>query len=189
MDFQENGRGLMVPEHKIIMGGRFHIEHRRPMIEPHLGFQVWETLDEFDVENLVVNQGLNHILNVEFDGATQITQWYLGLFQGNYTPVATDTAATIAANSTEASGYTAGVRQPWVQAGASAQSITNSASRASFTFNYVSATSIYGAFLASTATISGTSGTLFSAARFSTAKSVINLDQLLLTYTFTASSV
>ena len=179
MDFEDNGQGLLVPTHKLFVKGQYTGQLIRD----------GEIIDEWTDDNLVVNEGLNSLLGVQLGGGTQIGTWYLGLFQGNYTPVATDTAATIAANSTEASGYTAGVRQPWVQAGASAQSITNSASRASFTFNYVSATSIYGAFLASTATISGTSGTLFSAARFSTAKSVINLDQLLLTYTFTASSV
>ena len=186
MDFQENGRGLMVPEHKIIMGGRFHIEHRRPMIEPHLGFQVWETLDEFDVENLVVNQGLNHILNVEFDGATQITQWYLGLFQGNYSPQATDTAALIPGNATECSSYTSATRPLWQPASASGQSITNSANPAVFTFN--GSVTIYGAFLDSSSSIGGTGGTLFAAAQFANSKAVAAADQLLVTYTFNAAS-
>jgi hypothetical protein len=48
---------------------------------------------------------------------------------------------------------------------------------------------IYGAFLISNNTKGGTSGTLFSAARFSSSKSVESTDELLLTYTFTASSV
>jgi len=179
MDFEDNGQGLLVPSHKLLVKGQYTGQLIR----------AGKIIDEWTDDNLVVNEGLNSLLNVQLGAGTQIGTWYLGLFQGNYTPVATDTASVIAANSTEASGYTAGARQPWVQAGASGQSITNTASRASFTFNYVSATSIYGAFLVSTATINGTSGTLFSAARFSTAKSVINLDQLLLTYTFTASSV
>ena len=59
--------------------------------------------------------------------------------------------------------------------------------RATFTFNATK--SIYGAFLVSNATKGGTAGTLFSAARFSAAKSVVAGDQLLLTYSFTASSV
>jgi hypothetical protein len=41
----------------------------------------------------------------------------------------------------------------------------------------------------SNSTKSGTTGTLMSAARFGSSKSVVDDDQLLLTYTFTASSV
>ena len=69
---------------------------------------------------------------------------------------------------------------------ASGQQVTNSASRASFTFN--AGTTIYGAFLVSSSTINGTTGTLISAAQFGSAKSVSNTDQILLTYTFSLAS-
>lgn len=186
MDYQDNGRGLMVPEHKLVMGGRFHIEHRRPVFDPDLGFKCWKTLSEEDVDNLVVDQGLNHILGVELGGVTQITQWYLGLFQGNYTPVSGDTAATIAGNSTECSSFTSSTRPLWQPAAASGKSITNSANPAVFTFN--ASVTIYGAFLDSLATIGGTSGTLFAAAQFASSKPVASSDQLLVTYTFNAAS-
>ena len=55
-----------------------------------------------------------------------------------------------------------------------------------FTFN--AGATIYGAFLASTATINGTTGVLMSAARFATQRVVASGDQLLLTYAFAASS-
>ena len=144
-------------------------------------------IDEWEEPNLVVNEGLNALLDIMFHGSTQITTWYMGVFEGNYTPVATVTAATIASASTECTAYASATRPEYVEAAASSQSITNSANRASFVFNATK--TIYGAFLVSTSTKSGTSGTLFSAARFSTSKSVENLDELLLTYTFTASSV
>jgi hypothetical protein len=144
-------------------------------------------IDEWEDDNLVVNEGLNSILSVYFNGGTQITTWYVGVFEGNYTPVATVTAATITSASTECTAYAASTRVEWVEAAPASQSITNSASRASFVFNATK--TIYGAFLVSTSTKSGTSGTLFSAARFSSSKAVENLDELLLTYTFTASSV
>jgi hypothetical protein len=144
-------------------------------------------IDEWEDDNLVVNEGLNSILGVMFHGDTQITTWYCGVFEGNYTPVATVTAATITSASTECTAYASATRPEYVEAAASSQSITNSASRASFVFNATK--TIYGAFLVSSSTKSGTSGVLFSAARFSTSKAVENLDELLLTYTFTASSV
>jgi hypothetical protein len=142
---------------------------------------------EYHDKNLVVNEGLNSLLDIYFNGSTQITTWYLGLFEGNYTPVAGVTAATITAASTECTAYDEATRQAYDEAAASAQSITNSASKATFTFNATK--TIYGAFLVSNSTKSGTSGTLFSAARFSSSKAVVDDDQLLLTYTFTASSV
>lgn len=145
-----------------------------------------EVIDQFDCDNLVVNQGLNYMLGAALGNQTVITSWYIGLFSGNYTVVAGDTAATIASNSTEVSAYTAGTRQGWSPAAPSSQSITNSASQASFTFN--GSVTIYGGFLVSTATISGTSGTLFSGAQFGAAKSVVSGDILLLTYTYNAAS-
>jgi hypothetical protein len=109
------------------------------------------------------------------------------VFEGNYTPVATVTAATITSASTECTAYDETTRQAYNEAAASSQSTTNSANKATFTFNATK--TIYGAFLASASAKSATTGTLFSAAAFSSSKSVISGDQLLLTYTFTASSV
>jgi hypothetical protein len=156
--------------------GRYHAEH----------FRAGRLIDEWDFDNIAVNEGLNYLLNAGLAAGSQITTWYLGLFSGNYTPVATDAAATIAANSTETSAYTAGARQQFVPVSASGQQVTNSASRASFTFN--AGTTIYGAFLVSSSTINGTTGTLISAAQFGSAKSVSNTDQILLTYTFSLAS-
>ena len=171
--------GLFLPvksDGDILAAGRYHFRHLR---EGRL-------IDEWDADNLVVGQGLTALLNIMLAGGAQITTWYLGLFSGNYTPVATDTAASFTSNATETTGYTAGARQAFVPATTTNQSISNAASQASFTFNATQ--TIYGAFLTSSGVISGTTGTLFSAAQFATSKPVANLDQLLCTYTFTAAS-
>jgi len=144
-------------------------------------------IEEFADQNLVVNEGLNKLLNVMFHADTQVGTWYLGLFEGNYTPVSTVTAATISSASTECIAYDQSTRPEYSEAAAASQSITNSANRATFTFNATK--SIYGAFLISNSTKNGTTGVLFAAARFSAAKSVESGDELLLTYTFDASSV
>jgi hypothetical protein len=73
-----------------------------------------------------------------------------------------------------------------VDAASTAQLMTNAASRASFVFNATK--TIYGAFLTSVSTKSATTGTLFAAARFGAAKSVVDDDELLLTYAFSAAS-
>lgn len=162
---------------KLILGGRFDARL----------FRKGKLIDEWSFDNLVVNEGLNSNLNVYFNAGTPITTWFLGIYQGNYTPVATDTAATIASNSTECSAYSGGVRPTWTNAAPSSQSITNSANPGTFTFT--GSQTIYGAFLISNSTINGTAGTLFAAARFGASKAVVASDQLLLTYSFTASSV
>lgn len=169
--------GVLMPSQDLRIGGKFQGQIIR----------AGQVIEEFEDHNLVVNEGLNSLLNVMFNGATQITTWYLGVFEGNYTPVASVTAATITSASTESTAYASATRPEYVEAAASSQSITNSASRASFVFNATK--TIYGAFLVSNPTKSATSGTLFSAARFGTAKAVESGDELLLTYTFTASSV
>lgn len=143
-------------------------------------------IEEFVEKNLVVNEGLNALLDIMFHGGTQVATWYIGLFEGNYTPVATVTAATITSASTECTAYDESTRVAYNEAAASSQSITNAANRASFTFNATK--TIYGAFLVSASTKSATTGTLFSAARFAASKSVVSSDELLLTYTFTAAS-
>jgi len=159
------------------VGGRFHIEHIRG----------GEVIDREDVTNIVTNEGLDHILNTVFHSGSQVGTWFLGLFEANYTPIATVTAATITAASTESTAYDEATRQEYVEAAASAQSITNSANKATFTMNATK--TIYGAFLVSNSAKSSTAGILLSAARFGSPKQVVDDDQLLLTYTFNASSV
>jgi hypothetical protein len=143
--------------------------------------------DEFEFDNICVNEGLIQMLNQQFAGAGGVSNWYMGVFQNNYTPVSTDTASSIVANAGEFTGYSGGARPTFTPAAASGTpTITNSASQASFTFT--GAATLQGAFLISSATPGSNTGTLFSAALFITPKPVGNTDQLLLTYTLNASS-
>ena len=167
---------ILLPDTTLTVGGVFHCEHIRE----------GQVIDAWGQSNLVVNEGLNATLNVMFNGVTQIGTWYVGLFEGNYTPVSTVTAATITAAATECIAYNEVVRQQYVAVASTAQSMTNSVSKATFTFNATK--TIYGAFLVSNSTKSGTTGTLFSAARFSASKAVVSADQLLVTYTLGAAS-
>lgn len=174
---QHGEAGNLVPESTILAAGEYNCQIIRD----------GKVIDEWVEKNLVVNEGLNRLLNVMFNSAAQTATWYLGLFEGNYTPVAGVTAATIAAASTETTAYTSTTRVEFAEATSTAQSTTNSASRASFVFN--AAKTIYGAFLISDNTKGGTTGYLFSAARFSAPKAVESGDELLLTYTFNATAV
>lgn len=177
MDYELSEAGIAVPKSEMKVGGVFTGQLIRD----------GKVIDEFQDHNLVVNEGLNRILNVMFSGTAQSAAWYMGVFEGNYTPVATVTAATIATAATECSAYSNATRPIYTSATSTTQNVTNSANRASFIFNATK--SIYGAFLISDATKGGTSGVLFSAARFTGVKNVESGDELLLTYTFNASSV
>jgi len=166
---------LLLPGANLLIGGVFANRVK------HAG--VWTPWDVSG--NIMVDQGLDHILDVAFSSATQLTTWYIAPFEGNYTPVSTDTGANITANSTESTAYTESVRQTWVEAGVTAQSITNSASTADFSINATK--TMYGAFLVSDSVKSGTTGTLAAASRFAASRSVVNLDTLSVTYTLTAA--
>lgn len=174
--YEEVGDGrVYMPSSKVYLGGVFE----------HEVIRNGQSLGVMRDNNIVVNEGLNSVLNVVFNSATQITTWYVGIFKGNYTPLATDTAANITANATEATEYDEANRQTYVESTSTAQSLTNSANKATFTIN--ASITVYGAFLVSSNVISGTSGTLMSASRFSASRAVVDNDQLLVTYTFSAA--
>lgn len=176
-NYEMSDGGVLLPKpQKLIVGGIFTGQIRRKGV----------IIDEFEAPNLVTNEGLNALLDIMLHNGTQVATWYLGLFEGNYTPVATVTAATITAASTECTAYDEATRVEFEEAAASAQSITNSANRATFTFNATK--TIYGAFLVSVSTKSATTGVLFSATRFAASKAVVDDDELLLTYTFSAAN-
>ena len=160
-------------------GGTFTFEHIRN----------GKVIDTWQEDNIVVDEGLNYILDSALSGAAANTTHYVGLFKNNYTPISTNVMSTFpgAGVANEANTeYNEATRPTWTEAGVSAKTITNSASPAAFTFN--TSVTIYGAFLASNSTKAGTSGNLISAAKFSASRSMLNLDILNITYTLSASS-
>lgn len=168
-DISDDGT-LFLPKSKIWVGGQFEHDILRD----------GKLLGACRDSNIVVNEGLNSLLNVYFHADTQITDWYVAIFEGNYTPVATDTAANIASASTESTAYDEATRVAYDEAAASGQSITNAASKAAFTMNATK--TIYGAFLVSAPAKGAITGTLFAASKFSAARPVVALDQLLISY-------
>lgn len=158
-------------------------------------FKHWITRDGVDLEpmvdtNIVVNEGLDHILGVALANVTQNTTWYLGLFKNNYTPVAADVAATFptVGFADEANAeYDELTRPTYVTPGVSAQALTNSAAPGTFTFN--TNQDIYGAFLISDSTKGATTGVLCSASRFASVRSMQTTDVLNVQYDFTIADV
>lgn len=139
--------------------------------------------------NLVVNVGLQYMAGVALTSTSQITSWYIGLYGSGSTnnPAATDTLASHA-GWTEITPYSGNRPAATFAAATNANPsvVTNTASKAQFTINATA--TVGGAFLCSAA--SGTSGTLFSAADFSSPgdRSVVSGDVLSVTYTFSLSA-
>ena len=131
-------------------------------------------------KNLIVTEGLNHILDVAFHADTQATTWYIGL-KGSGTPAAGDTLASHGSWS-EITDYS-GDRKEWTEGAASSGSMTNSSS---VDFSITGTATIAGAFLASAA--SGTTGTLYGVVDFASSRSVLSGDTLQVTVTVTAAS-
>lgn len=159
------------------LGGVFHVK----CFDKH-GNLKWEDT----APNLVTNVGLEFILDILFVSATtQLDPFYVGLTDGTPTAAAGDTMLSHAGWS-EVTAYDEAVRQTYVDV-RSGQSVSNTASKATFTID-TNSTTIGGAFLISDSTKGGTSGTLLCVAAFTGGdKSADDDDSLEVTYTFSAA--
>lgn len=166
--YVERTRGL---QNKQQFKGVFKLEHVRD----------GKVLNVQEFENGVVNVGKDAILNIMFHADPQITTWYLGLIDnaGGPTLAAADTMSSHAGWA-ELTAYTEANRVTWTEDAAASQSITNSTA---VTFTANATNTVYGIFLTSDNTKGGTTGTLWATAAFASPVSVVNLDQLKVTYT------
>jgi len=174
------------------LGGRYKVDHFRDGIR----------INSYSFPNGIVNEGKNHILDVQFHAVAAIATWYMGLIDNlNYAALAaTDIYDNIdqAGNGwdefqlyTDAgNGDSATTRPEWDEAAASAQSITNNAVTV---FDITGAGTVKGLFLVAgtNANVKGdhTAGVahkLWATALFSGDVAVLSGDQLKVTYTISA---
>lgn len=137
-----------------------------------------------EVHNTVVNAGLNDLLNKYLKGSAYTAAFFVGL-KDTGTIAAADTMSSHG-GWTEDANYSNSTRPALTLGSVASQSVDNSASKAVFTIN--GSTTIYGAFVTTDSTKSGTSGTLYGAADFGTARVVLSGDTLNVTVTMTASA-
>ena len=166
------------PNSTLGVDGTFKYEHIRN----------GKVIDSWKEPNIVVDQGLIYMLNTGIGNVSQNSNWYIGLFQNNYTPLASDTAAIFpgAGAGNEATiEYDEATRPVFTPVATNAKVITNTS--AAYTFN--AATSIYGAFMISDSTKGGVSGTLLSASKFGAVRQMQALDVLNVTYELTIADV
>lgn len=175
------------------------IKHPSLVFKAAIG-SIWEwehyrngrLFDFYRDTNMMTAEGLTYLLGAGLSGDTQITAWYIALFEDDYTPLDGNTYST--PGFTESTAYDETTRPAWTEAGASAKAITNSASKATFTFN--ASKTIYGGALVGGGTGATTKddqaggGTLLCSSQFSTgSKAVVSTDVLKVTVTVTASNV
>jgi len=142
-----------------------------------------------DVGNIIPDAALNAILDILIHESTQITTWYLILYEDNFTPDGDETYAV--PGYTECTAYDEATRPEFVEAAAASQAITNGANPGVFT---ISATkTIYGFGLVGGGTDPNTKGdtagggTLLSVARASTNRPVVDNDIISLIGTLNAA--
>ena len=139
------------------------------------------------IENLVVNAGLNDVLDKYFKGSAYTAAHYIGLTDGTPTPNANDTLASHA-GWTEVTAYDEATRGAPTWGSVSGQSLDNSGSPETFTISS-NDTTIGGAFLATDSTKGGSSGTLYGVGAFTAGdKTLDDDDTLSVTLTLTASA-
>lgn len=134
---------------------------------------------EIDFPNTVVTVGKNDLLNQYFRGSAYTAAFYVGL-KGSGTIAAGDTMASHAGWA-EITAYSNATRPAFTAAVASGGSTSNTASPAVFNINGTA--TVAGCFITTNNTVGGTTGTLFSAADFAVARSVLSGDTLTVTYT------
>jgi len=131
------------------------------------------------VDNLIPTQGMNHILDVVLRGAPQNASWYIGIYEGTYTPDALATAAALPSAATECVAYQQSGRQAFTAPAASGGQTSNTASRAEFTMTENK--TVRGGFIVSAQPKGSVSGTLLSVVRFASPKVLESGDTLRVT--------
>lgn len=158
---------------KTKLAGRFVIEHRD---------REGNLKGMYDVPNGIVDEGLNHILDTQFNGGSQVSTWYIGLVDNSgWSAFADEDTLGDHSGWSEFTSYSEGNRVTWNSDAASSRSVTNG-NTADFSIN--ASGNVKGIFVSSNDIKStGNTGTLWSTAAFSSVVATANGDTLKVTYT------
>lgn len=131
----------------------------------------------FTEHNMIPNEGRDYLLNAGLLAGSQFSNWYIGLYEGAYTPLVTDTMAGFPAAATElTTSYDEAARQALTPDALSGGVYINSTSPAWFTFNTTK--TVRGGFISSGSVKGGTTGVLLSAVLAGSPKDVSAGEQL-----------
>lgn len=121
-------------------------------------------------------EGRNYLLDVAVNNGSKIGNWYVMLFEGNYTPQDSDTAANIVSRATEVTAYAEGTRLPLVIAAPANGKTSNAGNLARFTLN--APKTIYGFAIVSSAAKGGTTGKLLCLQKLATPRPYLAGDKV-----------
>lgn len=173
--FEVTEAGVLFPTKSVLIGGEY--------------FHAVNGGDLRVDKNLIVDQGILYILGSALGATSKITPWYLALYSTAISPAAGWTAANFAATAGEITstteGYSGSTRPTWNPAAPASNQIDNLASLASFNIVCTTSVTINGAALLSANTRGATTGTLVSAGRFASARTLFNGDVFQLGYRVT----
>jgi hypothetical protein len=138
-----------------------------------------------ELDNLVTTEGLNALLTNTFKTIPGSVSWFVGL-KGAGSPAAGDTMSSHAGWSEVHTQYSEGTRPALTLGTVAAGSVSNTASKATFTITGTA--TVAGAFVTSNSSKNGTTGTLYGATDFSSSRGVESGDSLQVTVTLTATA-
>lgn len=142
---------------------------------------------EETIDNIVVDVGLDEILDKFYKGSTYTASHFVGLTDGTPTIAAGDTMSSHAGWTEIHTNYSEATRPALTLGTVASQSVDNAASKAVYTFTGTD--TIGGAFVTTNSTKNGTTGILIGVAAFTGGdKSLANLDTLNVTVTLTAAT-
>ena len=178
-NYQMTEQGIYFPKQGILAQGEYF---------DRINGGEWQT-----THNLVVNEGLAHLLNVAMGTTAKPAGYYLALFSGATAPAANWTAANFSSVAAEivsmTEGYTNATRPQWTPQNTSTNSIDNFNAVAKVTIATSSQLTVTGAAMLTNSTKGGTTGTLISASKYTAARVFQNGDEYEIGYrlSFTAA--
>lgn len=189
---KEARRAVSNSHYEVTDHGELYLPRQKLLVQGRFGTEIWnggECIGPYEESsNLIVDTGLNTILNTMFTGSpAQVSPWFVGLYNNAVAPATTWTTANIDGIADKTDLEFDEVTLPIYVETVTANQVTNSASKATFTFNQT--VTVNGAFLKSTnpKAAADTSGLLMAASQFGTGRTLNNTDELLVTYTIDAT--
>ena len=159
-NYEMTDQGIYFPKQGILAQGEYF---------DRINGGEWQT-----THNLVVNEGLAHLLNVAMGTTAKPAGYYLALFSGATAPAANWTAANFSSVAAEivsmGEGYTSATRPQWTPQNTSTNSIDNFNAVAKVTIATSSQLTVTGAAMLTNSTKGGTTGTLISASKYTAAR-------------------
>lgn len=132
------------------------------------------------IPNMIVTEGLAHILNVALGSTAKPAGYYLALFSGATAPAPNWTASNFASVASEivslTEGYTSATRPAWTPTNTATGSIDNMTTVASVTIATATALNVTGAALLTNSARGGTTGVLVSATKYAATRTFQNGD-------------